>query len=112
MQGLTEADVKGPSGPTAADYEAAGRAVGELVARKQQAYGDSFSRSKRIMKVLYPNGIPVEQYQSTLTIIRIIDKLFRIATNDDPFQEDPWKDIAGYALLETARIQNDRTSDD
>jgi hypothetical protein len=34
-----------------------------------------------------------------LTVVRILDKLFRIANSKDAFNEDPWFDIAGYAIL-------------
>lgn len=73
--------------------------LAELITKKQIAYGDSFGQSKRIIEVLYPKGIAPEQYQDALTIIRIIDKLFRIANKKFAFEEDPWQDIAGYALL-------------
>ncbi len=32
-------------------------------------------------------------------MIRILDKCFRIATHRDALGEDPWQDVAGYALL-------------
>ncbi len=73
--------------------------LAELITKKQIAYGDSFGQSKRIIEVLYPKGIAPEQYQDALAIIRIIDKLFRIANKKFAFDEDPWQDIAGYALL-------------
>jgi hypothetical protein len=73
--------------------------LAELITKKQIAYGDSFGQSKRIIEVLYPKGIAPEQYQDALAIIRIIDKLFRIANKKFAFEEDPWQDIAGYALL-------------
>ncbi|MBL8012828.1 MAG: hypothetical protein JNN05_03175 [Candidatus Omnitrophica bacterium] len=73
--------------------------LAELITKKQIAYGDSFGQSKRIIEVLYPRGIAPEQYQDALAIIRIIDKLFRIANKKFAFEEDPWQDIAGYALL-------------
>lgn len=80
-------------------YAAAALEVAELVARKQEAYGDAFTRSGEVLKILYPNGVSVDNYQELLTITRILDKLFRISTNNDSFNEDPWKDILGYALL-------------
>lgn len=73
--------------------------LSELITKKQIAYGDSFGQSKRIIEVLYPKGILPEQYQDALAMIRIIDKLFRIANKKFAFEEDPWQDIAGYALL-------------
>jgi hypothetical protein len=34
-----------------------------------------------------------------LAVTRIVDKLFRIATDKDAFGENPFKDIAGYGIL-------------
>ena len=77
--------------------------IGKLVAEKQVAYGDSFSKAGDIMKVLYPNGISNDQLHDALTVIRVIDKLFRIATKKDAFGESPWRDIVGYGLLSVAK---------
>lgn len=85
------------------NYPDIGRQLGALVAMKQQAYGDSFGKSSGVLKLLYPDGIPPESYEDVLTIVRVVDKLFRIAANDDPFNEDPWSDIAGYAILSLGR---------
>lgn len=76
--------------------------IGRLVDEKNAAYGDSFRLSGEIMARLYPEGIRPEQYRDALGIIRVIDKLFRIATRKDAFGESPWKDIAGYGILGAA----------
>lgn len=81
------------------DYIKTANEIGKLVSDKQEAYGDSFSKSEEIIKILYPNGVKTENYRDLLTITRIIDKLFRIATKKDAFGESPYRDIAGYALL-------------
>ena len=81
------------------NYERAGRDIGKLVASKQEAYGDSFGQSYKVLEVLYPNGITVDRYPDMLTITRIIDKLFRIANRKDAFNENPYSDITGYGLL-------------
>ena len=80
-------------------YESLGKEVGALVDRKQKEYGDSFGRSFSILETLFPDGIRVEQYRDVLLIVRIIDKLFRIATRASGDEENPAKDIAGYGLL-------------
>jgi hypothetical protein len=80
-------------------YKIAAEEIADLVTEKNKAYGDSFAKAGGILKILYPNGIPPESYQTVLVITRIIDKLFRIATDKDALNEDPWKDIMGYALL-------------
>lgn len=79
-------------------YEQLAASVGALVDRKQVEYGDSFHKAEAIIKVLWPEGIPPEAYVDALAVIRLIDKLFRIA-NGKQGDEDPWWDIAGYALL-------------
>jgi hypothetical protein len=89
-------------------YEQVGREVGELVTRKQAQYGDSFAKSGEIMRVLYPDGISDEHVHDALVVVRIIDKLFRIATGHPSDTEDPWTDIAGYSLL---KIMERRKSD-
>jgi len=85
-------------------YVSLGSSIGKLVQDKQKAYGDSFSKAPKIMAVLYPNGIGSDQMGSALTIVRIIDKLNRISTNKvDLMGENPWRDIAGYSLLEVMK---------
>lgn len=73
--------------------------VSELVNEKEKAYGKAFKKSKEILKILYPDGIPVDKYLNVLATVRVIDKLFRIANDSDAFGESPWQDIMGYALL-------------
>lgn len=80
--------------------------VAQLVVEKQQAYGDSFGKSSEILQILYPNGVTVEQYGDMLTIVRILDKLFRVANKKDAFDESPYKDILGYSLLAVARDED------
>lgn len=80
-------------------YAMLGQKIGEMVEEKQKAYGDSFGKSGRILRELYPNGVSPEQYDDMLCMVRIIDKLFRIATNKAAFGESPYSDISGYGLL-------------
>ena len=54
---------------------------------------------------MYPAGICPEQYDDLLTIARILDKLFRIANDPDAFDENPYQDIVGYALLAMKRYE-------
>lgn len=84
------------------DYAVLGKSVGELITEKNQAYGDSFHRSGDILNILFPMGIKPENYVDILAMARIIDKLFRIATDPTYGSESPWRDIAGYALLRLA----------
>lgn len=90
-------------------YEEQAEAIGKLVAEKNAAYGSAFAEAHHILKVLYPNGISPEQYTDALAVIRVIDKLFRIANKKDAFGESPWRDIAGYAILGVADDQKKRS---
>jgi len=79
-------------------YENIAEDVAKLVESKQLQYGDSFGNSYKILEVLYPDGIQLKDYQDLLTVVRVIDKLFRI-TRGDQGDESAWKDINGYSLL-------------
>ncbi len=80
-------------------YEKIAKEIGKLVKEKNTAYGDSFNRAGEILEILYPYGVGLDDYKDMLAIVRIIDKLFRIATDKEAFEESPWRDIVGYALL-------------
>ena len=73
--------------------------VGEMVAKKNAAYGNSFSKCADFLALLYPDGVPPDKYRDLLTIVRIFDKLMRIANEKEAFSESPYKDIVGYGLL-------------
>lgn len=86
-------------------FEKLGAEIGAKTDEKQAAYGDSFGRSGEVMREFYPNGILPEQMDDALAVVRIVDKLFRIATKKDAFGESPYRDIAGYGLLGAMRDQ-------
>jgi len=89
-------------------YRTRGEKLGALVDQKQAAYGDSFGKSGKVMQIYYPKGNAPEQMNDALAIVRVIDKLFRIATDRDALGESPWSDIAGYGLLGAARVAAER----
>ena len=81
------------------DFRHAGEEIGNLVAEKNEAYGDSVRTSGLILRILYPVCVEPDQYRDMLLVVRVLDKLSRIAHQCDAFDEDPWRDIAGYGLL-------------
>jgi hypothetical protein len=95
--------------PSNQKYEKIGQAIGELVDKKNDAYGSSFDKSGKILEALFPDGIMPEQYSDMLAITRIIDKLFRIANNKEAFDESPYGDIAGYGILGFAKDKEKTT---
>jgi len=80
-------------------HEEIGREIGALVDKKNRAYGKSFEKTENILKALYPAGIRPDQYGDLLGMVRILDKMFRIATARDAFGENPWQNITGYGIL-------------
>lgn len=80
-------------------YEEIAANIGRLVDEKNKAYGDSFKKAPQYLTILYPHGIRPDQYPDMLALVRDFDKNMRIATNKSAFNEDPWKDKAGYAIL-------------
>jgi len=84
-------------------YEHIGTEIGRLVDEKNRAYGDAFNKAGDFLKIIYPNGVKPEQYDDMLAIVRVFDKLMRIAHQKEAFGENPWRDICGYSLLSIER---------
>jgi hypothetical protein len=55
-------------------------------------------RSVDELRLLFPDGIKPAQYNDLGVIVRVWDKLKRIA-NGNQGEENAWQDIAGYAIL-------------
>lgn len=68
--------------------------IGNLTADKNEAYGNSAASVGAILKILYPLGIPPEAYGNAMLIVRILDKVSRIANGAPGF-----RDIGGYGVL-------------
>ena len=64
-------------------FEEIGELVGKLVSIKNEKYGNSFHDSAYFLELLYPNGVDVDQYTDMLTLVRMFDKMKRIATDKD-----------------------------
>jgi len=84
--------------------------IAELVEKKQRAYGDSFSKSGRILHILlekYYNedthsyNIPYSLVDRIPYFVRIWDKHSRVFANPDGdlLDESPFLDCLGYDLL-------------
>lgn len=76
-----------------------GNDIADLTAEKNIAYGDSASTSSEMLKLLWPTGVPTESYDDALLLVRIWDKMKRIATDKHALGESPYRDIGGYAVL-------------
>jgi len=85
------------------NYRETAEEIGQLVKEKNEAYGNSFAKSEEMLKILYPDGIPEDSYEDVLLLARIFDKMMRIANRKVAFDENPYKDIAGYGILGSAK---------
>lgn len=92
-------------------YQRIGTEIGALVTVKNKAYGDSFATTGKVLRLLYPDGIRPEQYDDALALVRIWDKMKRIATDKDALGESPYRDIAGYGIL-GAKISEEKKNAD
>ena len=86
--------------------------LAKLLIRKNKQYGQAYITSANILKILYPGGIQIIDYEEVLLIVRICDKLSRITS---PFRvledESPFQDIAGYGILGQQRWEQRRHED-
>ena len=88
--------------------------VDQILAARQNHHGDfsNHAAAAQAMKEAFNNNL-----QHELTPVQaeavdmILHKLARIAAGD-PFHEDHWDDIAGYATLVSQRCAEERSSAD
>lgn len=73
--------------------------VAQEVSEKNIKYGDSFYLCPRFLLWLYPSGISADKLVNAIFIIRILDKISRLAVSAEGDEEDPLKDILGYSML-------------
>lgn len=85
--------------------------IGELVARKNVAYGDSLAMVGTILALHFPQGIPLDRYDDAFLLARIFDKTMRFAQKNDPLGESPLTDIAGYAIAGLGHQQHMKEHD-
>lgn len=79
-------------------YEKIGQEIGRLVDKKNAQYGDAVKATDEFLKILFPDGIKPDQYADLGLLIRIYDKMKRIA-NGNKGEENAWIDITGYGIL-------------
>lgn len=108
IKAMANSLVNAISPPPPGKFQKAAQEVGDLVEEKNKAYGNSFGEAGQILRVLYPHGVQPDQYDDLLCVVRILDKLKRIATAKDAFGESPYKDICGYGLLGLVKDQEKR----
>lgn len=90
-------------------FEKLGKETGNLVDKKQKAYGDSVAKTYQLMQIFLQNyenedntyTIPKSLLKHILLQVRIIDKQNRIFNNPDGdlMSENPYIDTVGYGML-------------
>lgn len=70
---------------------------------KNRKYGDAARKVTDLLYTLYPDGIQPNQYPNALLLIRLLDKVVRLASYTpermEADDETPWVDVAGYGVL-------------
>jgi len=82
--------------------------VSEITQMKSESYHDAMHKYKNILKIMFPDGIPVDRYEHLYPCLRILDKVVRILTGKNLKGDDDYLDIAGYAMnmLDENKIKN------
>lgn len=89
------------------DFKAIGAEIGAKTADKNRKYGDSAGKTGAMFRVIFPDGIPVSAYDDVLLLVRILDKVVRVATGAPDDEESPYSDLAGYGLIGVGKYQRD-----
>ncbi len=72
---------------------------------KNRQYGDAVRKTVDILHALFPDGIRPDQYGDLLLIVRVQDKMVRLASYNSKTHprsaddESPWADVRGYGIL-------------
>lgn len=100
-------------------YEEIGKNLGNLVDKKQAAYGDSITKADQLLRIFlqeYKNEdgtytIPDSLLTHIGLMVRMIDKQNRIFSNPDGdlMSESPYLDISGYGML-GSEMKNESSS--
>lgn len=82
------------------------------VSKKNADYGSAFEQINKMLLILFPDGIPPSKFRDATILIRMLDKVCRIANNNPKFfPEDSWDDIGGYALVAKVSHQKDKLTE-
>jgi hypothetical protein len=87
-------------------FHSLGEELADMLDNKNRQYGDSYARMAHVLPMFYPDGVPGDRLLDAVFILRIIDKLMRIASAQGDDVEDPVKDIAGYAILRMKEMRS------
>jgi len=71
--------------------------------KKSEEYGDTDLKVGKMMDILYPEGITLEQYGDFLFSLKILEKISRLSSKNisEEAKTDLMQDLAGYGILGT-----------
>ena len=105
VDGLSQGlEFESPTKPSV--FLAIAQDIAVMLVDKNESYGNSYAKVGELMKILFPTGVPIDRMQEALVITRVLDKLGQLANSPEAFGESPWRDIAGYAILQLALWNN------
>lgn len=80
-----------------------GKGITHMAAEKNESYNNSYSRTDEFLKLIFPDGIPVEKYSMIAPIVRWWDKTNRMISKPNAYGESPRIDMVGYAILDAVK---------
>ena len=63
-------------------YKNIGEKIGLIVEAKNKQYGDAINNTAEFLILLFPEGIKPDQYKDLGIIVRVYDKLKRVANGN------------------------------
>lgn len=80
-----------------ANFENVAKQIVDSVKAAERETGNCFTKSTEVIRILFPAGIPPGKEQEVASMLRIIDKMFRIANNPGSTATE-WQVLSAYAL--------------
>jgi hypothetical protein len=94
--------------PEGVEFSEIADELATMLAVKNRKYGDSYAKMAHVLPLFYPNGVPADGLLDAVFILRIVDKLMRIASDQRDDEEDPLLDLCGYGILRLREIRNSK----
>jgi len=80
------------------NFENVAKQIVETVKVSNKETGNCFTETTKVIKLLFPNGIPSGKEQEAAALLRIIDKMFKIVNNPGSNTLKDWQGLSAYAL--------------
>ena len=86
--------------------------IEDVFNKKSEEYGDTDLKVGKMMDILYPEGITLEQYGDFLFSLKILEKISRLSSKNisEEAKTDLIQDLAGYGIRGTHNKRVAKTS--